>query len=60
MSVDELLNYGAAETEPPPCKLGYYYASNHPRFPSGDCSICGALCTEGCKHPLAVGEWIAT
>lgn len=43
---------------PPPCELSYAgHIHNHPRFPSGDCVICGALCTEGCKHELAVGEW---
>jgi len=44
--------------EPPPCQLNYAGRVNqHPRFQSGDCSVCGALCTEGCKHPLAVGEY---
>lgn len=45
--------------EPPPCERGYPLGQQHlhPRFPSGDCVICGALCTEGCKHELAIGEW---
>lgn len=43
--------------EPPPCERGYKPIHNHPRWPSGDCIICGALCTQSCKHPLAVGEW---
>lgn len=42
--------------EPPPCERGWP-AFYHPRYPSGDCTICGALCTEDCKHPLAIGEW---
>jgi len=43
---------------PPPCERGYRgRIQDHPRFPSGDCVACGALCTEACKHPLAVGEW---
>lgn len=43
--------------EPPPCERGYPGRVHmHPRFPSGDCTECGALCTEGCKHPLATGE----
>jgi hypothetical protein len=46
-------------TPPPPCELPYPRGQTHlhPRFPSGDCVVCGALCTEGCKHVLAVGEW---
>ena len=49
-----------AGTPPPPCELSYAgRVHQHPRFPSGDCVICGALCTEGCKHVLAVGEWLA-
>jgi len=50
----------AAETapKPPPCEISYAgRIHQHPRFPSGDCVICGALCTEGCKHALAVGEY---
>ena len=44
--------------EPPPCQRNYPRGPyEHPRYPSGDCSVCGALCTQGCKHPLAVGEW---
>jgi len=39
--------------EPPPCERGYAQSHQHPRFPSGDCVVCGALCTEGCKHELA-------
>jgi hypothetical protein len=47
-----------AGPEPPPCERGYAgHLHDHPRFPSGDCVICGARCTEGCKHELAVGEW---
>ena len=47
-----------AGPEPPPCQLGYGgHSHDHPRFPSGDCVVCGALCTEGCKHVLAVGEY---
>lgn len=42
---------------PPPCERGYAHSHLHPRFPSGDCVVCGALCTEGCKHELAIGEW---
>lgn len=45
------------ELGPPPCEQPVKHAFQHPRFPSGDCVICGALCTEGCKHELAVGEW---
>jgi hypothetical protein len=35
----------------PPCERAYPQGEGHrhPRFPSGDCVICGALCTEGCK-----------
>jgi hypothetical protein len=37
--------------EPPPCERGYAgRVHDHPRFPSGDCCVCGALCTDGCKH----------
>lgn len=37
--------------EPPPCEQNYAGRQHrHPRFPSGDCTACGALCTEGCKH----------
>ena len=38
--------------KPPPCEQPYApgFGHQHPRFPSGDCVICGALCTEGCKH----------
>jgi len=44
--------------EPPPCERSYAgRVHEHPRFPSGDCVICGVLCTEGCKHELAVGEY---
>lgn len=44
--------------EPPPCERNYKgHIHDHPRFPSGDCVECGALCTEYCKHPLATGEW---
>jgi hypothetical protein len=46
-----------AGTEPPPCERRFERLNQHPRFPSGDCMICGALCTESCKHELAVGEW---
>ena len=47
-----------AGPEPPPCERSYAgRLHEHPRFPSGDCVECGALCTEGCKHILAVGEW---
>jgi len=46
-----------AGPEAPPCQLGYARSNQHPRFPSGDCVICGALCTEGCKHVLAVSEY---
>ena len=36
---------------PPPCERSYAgHVHDHPRFPSGDCTACGALCTEGCKH----------
>lgn len=40
---------------PPPCEIGYSRERQyqHPRFPSGDCAVCGALCTEGCKYPTA-------
>ena len=31
----------------PPCER---YPYQQTRFPSGDCVVCGALCTEGCKH----------
>ena len=42
----------------PPCELSYAARIHqHPRYPSGDCTVCGALCTQGCRHPLAVGEW---
>lgn len=44
--------------EPPPCEVNYAgRIHQHPRFPSGDCTVCGALCTEACKHELAVGDW---
>jgi hypothetical protein len=47
-----------AGSEPPTCELNYApHLHHHPRYPSGDCVICGALYTEGCKHWLAVGEW---
>ncbi len=36
--------------EPPPCEQSYRHEWDHPRFPSGDCRVCGAMCTEGCKH----------
>lgn len=47
------------DQRPPPCELPYprFEQHRHPRFPSGDCVVCGALCTEGCKHELAVGEY---
>jgi len=46
-------------TEPPPCEWNYDAGRihQHPRWPSGDCTECGALANEKCKHPLAVGEW---
>lgn len=36
----------------PPCERPFPFGGTrqHPRFPSGDCVVCGALCTEGCKH----------
>ena len=41
----------------PPCELSYAgHIYDSPRFPSGDCVVCGALCTEGCRHPLATGD----
>lgn len=47
-----------AGPEPPPCERSYAgRLYQHPRYPSGDCVECGALCTEGCRHTLAVGEW---
>lgn len=43
---------------PPPCEQNYTgRLRHHPRYPSGYCVICGAEAHEGCKHPLAVGEW---
>ena len=49
------------DNPPPPCELNYAgRIYRHPRYPSGDCVVCGALCTEGCKHPLAVGEYAPT
>ena len=36
--------------EPPPCELSYRRSSDHPRFPSGYCIICGAEAHEGCRH----------
>lgn len=55
-----------AGTPPPPCERHFIPGRTyeHPRFPSGDCIVCGALCTEGCKHPdyagweyEQTGEW---
>jgi hypothetical protein len=47
MIADEFLEGPA----PPPCELSYAdRVHDHPRFPSGDCVVCGALCTEICKH----------
>jgi hypothetical protein len=44
--------------EPPPCERSYAGRTNqHPRFPSGYCVECGAEAHEGCKDPLAVGEY---
>lgn len=41
----------------PPCELSYAGRLHlHPRFPSGDCVECHALCTEDCKHPLATSH----
>jgi hypothetical protein len=40
----------------PPCERPYSASHLHPRFPSGDCVACGALCTQGCKHPNAEPE----
>lgn len=37
--------------ELPPCERGYASSQLHPRFPSGDCVVCGASCIEECKHP---------
>jgi hypothetical protein len=40
-----------AGPEPPPCEWNYAGKRwQHPRYPSGDCVVCGALNTEGCKH----------
>lgn len=38
--------------QPPPCERHYGpgHTHLHPRFPSGDCTECGAFCTEACKH----------
>lgn len=38
--------------EPPPCELHFGPGRTHlhPRFPSGDCVVCGALCTQACQH----------
>jgi hypothetical protein len=49
-SADDLLG-----PEPPPCELYYppERQHQHPRYPSGDCVKCGALCTEGCQYPTA-------
>ena len=40
--------------EPPPCERPFQRGEihKHPRYPSGDCVNCGAMCTEGCKHEL--------
>jgi hypothetical protein len=36
---------------PPPCEWNYARRQwQHPRFPSGDCIVCGALNTESCKY----------
>lgn len=44
--------------EPPPCERSYAgRIHQHPRFPSGYCVECGAEAHEGCKDPLAVGEY---
>lgn len=42
------------EALPPPCERsgGFTPPSRHPRFPSGDCVVCGALCTQRCQHEL--------
>ena len=55
---DEFSGDEFSENMPPPCELPYAGRMwAHPRYPSGDCVECGALCTESCKHKLAVGEW---
>jgi hypothetical protein len=47
-----------AGPEPPPCQLNYAHAPlRHPRYPSGNCVVCGARCTDGCKYHFAVGEY---
>ena len=48
-AVSDQLNH-----EPPPCERPFQRGEihKHPRYPSGDCVNCGALCTEGCKHEL--------
>jgi hypothetical protein len=57
-AIKEAMIRAEDEGQPPPCELNYApHLHHHPRYPSGDCVICGALCTEGCKHWLAVGEW---
>ena len=44
--------------EPPPCEWDYAGRMHlHPRYASGFCVECGAEAHEGCKDPLAVGEW---
>jgi hypothetical protein len=44
----------AKQHEPPPCERPFQRGEihKHPRYPSGDCVNCGAMCTEDCKHPL--------
>jgi hypothetical protein len=58
-TMDDTTGFADVAPTPPPCERGYPQGQGHlhPRFPSGDCGICGALCTEGCKHELAVGEY---
>jgi hypothetical protein len=61
MTYDEWKTTNPADAElgpaAPPCHQNYAGRLHlHPRWPSGDCLLCGALCTETCKHPLAAGE----
>ncbi len=37
--------------EPPPCEWSYRGRLHlHPRYPSGDCTVCGATAIQGCQY----------
>lgn len=53
VSGDELVSTPVTDSEffAPPCEHSFRgRLHHHPRWPSGDCVVCGALATEDCQY----------